>query len=214
VYLGLPMFGARSLPGGMEEYFRLATEDAVRKVYQPVFRQAVDEFPAAVAGLRAELGAGDGPVGLLGGSAGGSIALLALAERPVPVAAAAVVNPVSSLARLIALNEQFFGVKYPWDAASRAVADEFEFPRRAAELAGPPLLLVDGADDTPQIRQPLDELADALRPLQPEGALERLTVPGLAHALAEEPGVEPAPQIPGAAAVDAAVTDLFRRTLA
>jgi pimeloyl-ACP methyl ester carboxylesterase len=214
VYFGLPMFGARSLPGGVEEYFRLAAEDAVRNVYQPVFRQAVDEFPAAVAALRKELGAGDGPVGLLGGSAGGAIVLLALAERPVPVAAAAVVNPVSSLARLIALNEQFFGITYGWDEGSRAIAAEFEFPRRAAELAGPPLLLVDGADDAPQIREPLAELADALRPLQPAGGLERLTVPGLAHALAEEPGLEPAPQTPGAVAVDAAVTDFFLQHLA
>jgi pimeloyl-ACP methyl ester carboxylesterase len=213
VYFGLPMFGARSLPGGVEEYFRLAAEDAVRNVYQPVFRQAVDEFPAAVAALREELGAGDGPVGLLGGSAGGAIVLLALAERPVPVAAAAAINPVSSLARLIALNEQFFGITYGWDEDSRAIAAGFEFSGRAAELAGPPLLLVDGADDAPQIREPLAELADALRPLQPAGGLERLTVPGLAHALAEEPGLEPAPQTPGAAAVDAAVTDFFRRTL-
>jgi hypothetical protein len=39
------------------------------------------------------------------------------------------------------------------------------------------------------------------------------TVPGLEHALAEEPGIDPAPQTPQAAEVDGIVARWFRRWL-
>jgi len=40
-----------------------------------------------------------------------------------------------------------------------------------------------------------------------------VTLPGIRGALADEPGIEPAPQTPDAARVDKAVTDWFRRSL-
>jgi hypothetical protein len=43
--------------------------------------------------------------------------------------------------------------------------------------------------------------------------VELLSVPGLAHPLADQPGIEPAPQSPSAAAVDRALTDWFRLRL-
>jgi len=43
--------------------------------------------------LRRQLPVTDGPIGLFGGSLGGTAALLALAEADVTVAAVAVVNP-------------------------------------------------------------------------------------------------------------------------
>lgn len=41
-----------------------------------------------------------------------------------------------------------------------------------------------------------------------------LSIPGLAHPLADEPGIEPAPQLPPAREVDAGLTAWFRRHLA
>jgi hypothetical protein len=42
---------------------------------------------------------------------------------------------------------------------------------------------------------------------------ELLSIPGLAHPLADEPGIEPAPQRPLACEVDAGLTAWFRRNL-
>lgn len=46
------------------------------------------------------------------------------------------------------------------------------------------------------------------------GSAELLSIPGLAHPLADEPGIEPAPQLPLAREVDAGLTRWFRRHLA
>jgi pimeloyl-ACP methyl ester carboxylesterase len=93
VYLGLPMFGARTPAGGPDEIMRLGYEDALMNLLAPVVEQAAAELPAAVAALHKELSVDEGPIGLVGGSAGGAAALLALAETEVPVAAVALVNP-------------------------------------------------------------------------------------------------------------------------
>src|SRR3954452_10067405 len=47
IYLGVAMTGAREAPGGPAEIQRLLAEDAVLRVFEPIIRQAVDEFPAA-----------------------------------------------------------------------------------------------------------------------------------------------------------------------
>ena len=44
--LGLPTFGARSLPGGVDEVMKLLTTDAPDLVHGPVHSQAAEEFPA------------------------------------------------------------------------------------------------------------------------------------------------------------------------
>jgi hypothetical protein len=69
-------------------------------------------------------------------------------------------------------------------------------------------LLVVGEKDAPDgILEP----AAALHAALPGSVLE--TIPGLEHALAEEPGIDPAPQTPQAAAVDRIVARWFRRWL-
>jgi hypothetical protein len=45
------------------------------------------------------------------------------------------------------------------------------------------------------------------------GGLRRMSVPGMKHAFAAEPGIEPAPQTTEAQQVDAAATEWFRRWL-
>jgi hypothetical protein len=66
VYLGLPLSGSRLPRGGPEAFFQLGYQDAVLKVLEPTCRQAVEEFPRPLAGLRQALPLGDGPLGLLG----------------------------------------------------------------------------------------------------------------------------------------------------
>lgn len=108
---------------------------------------------------------------------------------------------------------------YSWSDESRAVADRLDFVARAADIGKrdpqPPVLLVSGARDEPEMRDAVEGLRAALvgQYAEPD-RVGFVSVPGLAHALAEEPGIEPAPQTPGAKQVDEAVADWFRRFLA
>jgi dienelactone hydrolase len=218
VYLGLPRFGARAPAGGPEEIMRLAAEDYVLNLFQPAIEQAAAEAPSAVDALREQLPIDSGPVGLLGGSAGGAVALLLLTESQMPVAAAALVNPVVKVRSVVEAGERMYDVSYSWTEKSRAVADRFDFVERAAEIGKrdpqPPVLLVGGAEDDPAYREPLAGLRDALAGLYAEpDRVGFVSVPGMAHALAEEPGMEAAPQTAEAKEADAAVTAWFQRYL-
>lgn len=202
VYLGLPLCGARS--GGPDELMGLVGQDAVRLVYGAITAQAQAEFGPAYAELEERFGFGSGPLVLVGGSLGSSVALSVLAERA-DVAATVLVSPLVQLTPLVTLLGEEFGMPYAWDDGSRAIADRMDFVARAAELGDAPLRLVVGADDHPvAFRAPADALVEA-RP----GA-ELAVVPGVEHALAEEPGVEPAPQTAAAGAVDRLVVGFVK----
>jgi dienelactone hydrolase len=211
VYLGLPMFGARTPAGGFEEVTRLGAEDFPLKLFGPVVEQAAAEAPAAIEDLRRDLGVGEGPIGLVGGSMGSAVALLLLAEGALPVSAAAVVSPVSQLAPVVG----YFDSAYPWTEESRAVAERFDFVARAAEIARadsqPGILLVAGERDAAEFREPAAAFRDALLGQYADpGRVSLVTVPEMAHAIAKAPGLAPAPQTPDARRVDAAVTKWFR----
>ncbi|WP_372667084.1 alpha/beta hydrolase family protein [Amycolatopsis kentuckyensis] len=197
VYFGLPMTGARLPGGGPAELFRLASEDAVLNVFEPVTEQAVAEFPAALAELRDRLPGAGGPLGVFGGSAGSLVALEVLARGDVAVEVAAVVSPVARLAPVIGRNERLFDVTYSWTPRSRAAADRYDYVRRAGELTVP-LLLVAGADDDVAVREPAEALREKL-------GTELVTVDGMAH--------EFPPGTPAAKAVDEAFTGWFARRL-
>lgn len=215
VYLGLPMFGARMPKGGPDEIMRLGYEDALMNLIAPVVERAAAELPAAVAALREQLPVNEGPIGLVGGSAGGAAALLALAETQVPVAAVGLVNPAARATPVIEVGERMFGVAYPWNEARRAQADRLDFVRRADEIAArepqPPVLIVVGEDDDEAFPAATRNLRDALaaRYTSPE-LVSLVTVPGLGHALTDEPGIDTAPQSPEAARVDAEISKWLR----
>jgi pimeloyl-ACP methyl ester carboxylesterase len=203
VYLGLPLSGARLPAGGLDAFFALGFEDAVLRLYGPTVRQAVDEFPRALAVLRARYGLAGGPIAVVGASIGSLVALSVLAAGELRVEAIALLSPALRLASVVEANERRFAVSYPWSRDSRAVAAELDFVARAPEIARKraPMLLVVGADDDAQgIVHPAEELASALVADGVEAAVVR--IPQMGHALADEPGLEPAPQSAAAVAVD------------
>jgi dienelactone hydrolase len=218
VYLELPMTGARSPVGGFDELGRRAFEDAVLNVHGPITAQALAEFEPALAELRTQLDLGDGPVGLMGGSLGGATAGLVLRETHVPIRAAVLINPLIDLRAGIDAIAASFGMTYSWSDAAYAVADRLDLAAHAPDLAErgePAVLLVVGAEDKVDgFREPAHRVRQALagRYGDPSRAELRL-VDGMAHALAEEPGFEAAPQTPHAAEVDALATAWFERFL-
>jgi alpha-beta hydrolase superfamily lysophospholipase len=218
VYLDLPMHGGRQLPGGLDEFMKLGYQDAVLKAFEPQVTQAVDEFPAVLAEIRARLPVTDGPIGLAGASVGTLPAQIVMAGGAAQVSAAALVSPVIQLAEVVAANERRFQVTYPWSDASRAVAARFDFVSRAGQIAAsdpqPAILLVTGADDDPSFPLQAQRLHSELRRRYstPE-RVSLLSIPGMKHAFAAEPGIEPEPQTIQAKLVDAAVTDWFCRYL-
>ncbi|MGH3083541.1 MAG: alpha/beta hydrolase family protein [Gaiellaceae bacterium] len=215
VYLGLPLSGTRLPAGGLDEVFALGSEDAVLNLDAPIVRHAVEEFTPALSELRRRFGVADRPLGLIGASAGAFVAQTVLAESETAVAAAALVSPAIRLSSVVAANERRFGVSYPWSDASRNVAARFDFTARADEIArrlAPTLLVVGANDDTEGFMRPAEELRDLLSARGVEASLVR--IPRMAHALAEEPGLEPAEQTRAAAAVDDALAAWFNRHLA
>jgi dienelactone hydrolase len=197
---------------------RLGFEDAVLKAFEPQVTQAVAEFPAVLAELRARLPVADGPIGLVGASAGTLPAQTVLAEGLADVSAAALISPVIQLAEVVAANERRLNVSYAWSDASRAIADRLDFVSRAGQIAAryrqPAMLLVTGAEDDPAFPLQAERLHKELRPRYADPERVGVTsIPGMKHAFAAEPGIEPAPPTAEAQLVDAAVTDWFRRHL-
>jgi uncharacterized protein (TIGR03086 family) len=215
VHLGMPMCGARMVDGRVDAALELVRKDSLLAFLAPIVCQAVAEFPAALAALRDQLPVDDGPVSILGASLGGSVALQVMIAGQVPVRSVALVNPAVRIRPGVELVEGIAGRPYRWTAEANRVADELDFVARASEItAQPPLLLVSGEHDHPALRADAVALVDALREryARPDD-IELITVPDLAHPLAEEPGLEPAPQLPATRATDEVLTRWFLRRL-
>jgi hypothetical protein len=141
-----------------------------------------------------------------------------IAEGAAQVTAAALISPVIQLTEVVAANERRFNVSYPWSDASRAIASRLDFVARPDEIAArhpqPALLLITGADDDPAFPLQAQRLHSELcqRYNDPE-RLRRTSIPGMKHAFASEPGIEPAPQTTEAQLVDTAATEWFCRHL-
>jgi dienelactone hydrolase len=212
VHLGLPVIR----DGGVEAVNQRATTDAVLSYVDPIVTQAITEAPAVLAELRDRLPVDTGRVGIVGGSLGGMIALAVLARQDIPVAAAAVVNPAVRLRSIVGLIEGSLGRPYSWNPEATAAADRLDFVARAAGIAAqaPALLVVSGERDEPPLPADAAELVDAVRRHHAQPDRVRLTtIADLAHPLADEPGLEPAPQLPTAKAVDEAITAWLRMHL-
>lgn len=204
VYLGLPMSGARSLEPA--EVARRVAADPVLQAHDPLNAQAVAEFPAAWEEICTVHGIGAGPVGLLGGSAGGGVAGAVALSGAVDVAALVLVNALVGLRAAQPVLEQLQGRPYTWSPASEAAADRMDLVARAPEFGDTPVRLIVGADDHPDaIVAPARALAAAVR------VGDLVEIPGLAHPLAAEPGVAPARQWHLAGEVDRFASEWLAR---
>ena len=208
LYLGLPMSGSRAPEGGMDAIFGLMAQDAPGLLHGPIHSQAVAEAPAAIAEVRERAGIVDGvPVGLMGGSMGGAIVAELLATRALDARAAVLLNPLLELRPMIDAFAPMVG-GYTWTSAGDAAAASIDYVRRAGEVAasGAAVRVIVGLADEPWFVASAQAFAAAAgADLQP--------VDGVGHALADEPGVEPAPQSDGARTYDALAADWFRRHL-
>ncbi|MFE9579901.1 alpha/beta hydrolase family protein [Nocardia sp. NPDC006044] len=206
VHLGMPMCGARMVDGSTDAVVELATKDPLMLYLAPFVRQAAEEFPAALASIREQFPIADGPIGILGASLGGAVALRVLAETDTPIFAAAILNAAVRMRSVVDL----FPGPYPYDAESERAVDNLDFVAKAGAITGrAPLLVISGELDHPALRTDASDLVAAVG-----AGAELLAIPGLAHPLADEPGLEPAPQSPQARAADAELTAWFRRQLA
>ncbi len=208
VHLGLPMCGDRSARNGQEAIVELAREDIMLRYLDNLVRQAAAEFPAALAHVRDRFGIPDEPIAVVGGSLGGAVASLVLAEGDTPITAAALINAAIRARSVANIVEQGIGIPYTWTEAANQAAHRLDFVARAEDIGDVPVLVVSGELDHPELRADAFDLADAL----PNARL--VSVPGLEHPLAERPGTEPAPQLPNARVVDDAVTGWFLQHLA
>lgn len=199
LYPGLPLCGTRS--PGFEEIMRLGREEPVLNLHGAVNAQAVAELPALLDAVRAEHGLGGGPVGVVGGSAGAGIAGAAVAGKVVEARAAVLISPLLQLRPVVAELARFFGTDYRWTPESDAVADRMDLVARSGELGDLPVRCIIGSQDAAEaFLYPAGRLRDLLRERDVEADLH--VIDGMGHALAEEPGVEPAPQTAHAAQVD------------
>ncbi len=222
IYLGLPMCGARLPAGGAEELMRLGYQDAVLNLQGPIAAQGAGEFPAALTELRERLDLQDGPLALVGGSMGSAVAQLVLTDTGpdagIHACAAVLVSPIAQLRSAVDATGRRYGVAYPWGPGALDVADQMDFVARAGELVDhgqPAVQLIVGADDDREgFLEPAQRLRVALVNRYDDPArVDLVVVPGMAHALAAEPGIEPAPQTATAATVDRHAVSWLHRHL-
>lgn len=195
VYLGLPLFGKRAPPGGTAELRRRQTEDFAMQLFEPTVVGAADELPAVVAALRQRgcLAPGQ-PVGLMGFSAGGAAALVALIQGKVAVDAAAIINASTGLNASVKALERATKQSYAWTPASRALAERSDAVRHAAQIVrgNPPtaLLIVQGGHDAVLGTDAATALDRALQPHYRTKAssarLKLLLVPQMPHGWASD----------------------------
>jgi predicted esterase len=191
VYLGLPMFGARELPGGMSELARRQQEDLATQVFEPAVMGAAKELPAVVRALEEHgcLKRGDS-IGLFGFSAGGAAALFALAERDVSIDVAVTLNASTGLSASVKAYERATKGSYTWTDAARRLAQRSDAAGRAKDIVTgnppPALLIIHGNDDAMLTPEAASSLHRTLLPLyQAANATQRLQLtvaPGMAHA--------------------------------
>lgn len=207
VYLGLPMTGSRVPEGGIDAIMGLLATDAPGLLHGPIHSQAADEFSAAYTELRNQFGiAPDAPLALVGGSMGAAVAAEVVTRGLVSPTAVVLINPLLQLRPMIDAVSPAFG-GYTWTDAGNAAAERLDYVARPDQLSAVPLRIIVGADDEPAFVQSARDVAAAT------GA-DLQVLDGMAHALADEPGVEPAPQNENARNVDALAVDWLKRHLA
>ena len=210
LYPGLPLCGARS--PGFDEIMRLGYEEPVLNLHGPVNADAVAELPALLDAVRAEHGVADGPVAVVGGSAGAGVAGAAVVGKVVEAAAAVLISPMLQLRPVVDILARQFGFNYHWTPESEAVADRMDLVARSDEFGATPVRCIVGSEDSGDaFLYPAGRLRDLL--VERGVRADLRVVNGMGHALAEEPGLDPAPQAAHAREVDALAVEFLAQEL-
>ena len=142
---------------------------------------------------------------------GSLIAELVLTESApaagIEVAAAVLVSPVTQLRPMVDAIGRRYNLTYPWAPEAIRVAERMDFVDRADEIVrvGQPAirLIVGAEDDREGFIEPARRLHSALSNRYDDPSrVDLVVIPGMGHALAQEPGIAPAPQTESAALVD------------
>lgn len=199
VYLGLPLFGARSPVGGTDELVRRQAKDFAMLLFKPAVLGAANELPSVVAAMRQRgcMRSGD-RIGLFGFSAGGAAVLIALAQNHVAVSAAVLLNASTGLSASVDALERATKHPYAWTHASRSLAEQTDAVRHAADIArgDPPtaLLIMQGDDDALLTSKPAKALQESLLPYYRETKsarrLQLVLIPGMSHGWSNKPSFE------------------------
>ncbi|MFC5062420.1 alpha/beta hydrolase [Actinomycetospora atypica] len=210
LYPGLPLSGDRS--PGFDEVMRLGYSEPVLELHGRVNAEAVAELPALLDAVRAEHGIGGGPVAVVGGSAGAGVAGAAVVGKVVDAAAAVLISPLLQLRPVVGILARQFGMDYRWTPDSDAVADRMDLVARSDELGPTPVRSIVGSEDSGDaFLYPAGRLRDLL--VERGVRADLRVVNGMGHALAEEPGVDPAPQTVHAREVDALTVEFLAQEL-
>jgi pimeloyl-ACP methyl ester carboxylesterase len=188
--------------------------DPVLGFFGPTVERAVADFPHALDELHRQIPAGRQPLRLVGASLGAMVVSCIVAEYDdIPLASAALVSPAVQLEALVRAGERAFGMAYPWSDESLRQCAQLDLVARAGDIAkrDVPVLLVVGDKDDDEFRVSAERMWQALSGAGEPGRYSLITVPGMGHALAEEPGIEAAPQTTHAARVDAIVAQWLNR---
>jgi hypothetical protein len=210
LYPGLPLCGDR-FPGEDALMAQMFAEP-VRNGHGLINEQAVAELPVLLDELRATHGLGDGPVAVVGGSAGAGVAGGAVVGKAVEARAAVLISPLVQLRPVVDLLARQYGIDYTWTPESAAVADRMDLVWRSHEFGATAVRCIVGADDdTEAFLYPAGRLRDMRREQGVRADLR--VVNDMGHALADEPGVEPAPQTDAARQVDAMTVEFLAQEL-
>jgi dienelactone hydrolase len=174
VYLGLPLFGARAPAAGQDSVADRQQQDFALRLFKPVVMGAAAELPAVVKDLRRRRClTGRQKIGLFGFSAGGTSALVALADHEAPISTVVTVNAPTGLTPSVEAMERATHQPFTWSQPARDVARQADVaarPRDVAQGRPPPaLLLIHGADDTVVTPQGAVALQQALAPAYRRG---------------------------------------------
>ena len=210
LYPGLPMCGER-FPGE-EEFMGAMFAEPVLNGHGAINAGAVAELPALLDAVRAEHGLGGGPVAVVGGAAGAGGAGAAAVEKVVDAAAAVLISPLLQLRPVVTILARQFGIDYRWTPESEAVADRMDLVARSDEFGATPVRCIVGSEDSGDaFLYPAGRLRDLLVERGVRADLRVVT--GMGHALAEEPGLDPAPQAAHAREVDALTVEFLAQEL-
>ncbi|MBF2014593.1 MAG: prolyl oligopeptidase family serine peptidase [Rivularia sp. T60_A2020_040] len=178
-YLGLPSFGKRLPPGGIDELERRNMEDFLLKLLLPTSEQAMQELPNVVEALLAKFPIDNKEgISLFGFSAGGLTILLTLLESSVPIKTIVLAGVTKDLVSIVDGNvrwKKYFHpelndeqIKYRWSEASEAAKKRLDFVARASEIMQrqpiPAMLFVHGSQDEVFTVNQIEELYAAMAP--------------------------------------------------